>query len=69
VKIKSRNVKHKFEWTSEYSGTCGDHYCPGHYHDSVKCLCGWTKKFSHEVEDKEKVMLEHRLAYLEGKIA
>lgn len=64
----SKKVKHIFTWKSKYSGTCGDNYCPGHYHASVKCSCGWKKTFTYEVDvsDKEKLLLEHRLDYLES---
>jgi hypothetical protein len=58
-------MKHKFTTKREYTGTCGDHYCPGHYELQVKCSCGW-KKTVHEGTDLDKLLLQHRLDYLEG---
>ena len=67
--IQKQMLKHKFTTESVYSGTCGDHYCPGHYHTIITCTCKWKKEISYDInsEDLEKVMLEHRLEILERK--
>ncbi len=62
---RKRRIEHKFTWTEKYSGTCGDHYCPGHYDKIVTCTCGYTETNPRYRDDPEKLLLYHRLDSLE----
>lgn len=62
-----KKVIHKFTWRSHYTGTCGDHYCPGHYSYSVKCSCGWKEKFEYQ-PDNDRLMMQHRLEFVEKQL-
>ena len=60
-------IKHELKVTSTvFIGTCGDHYCGGHYDSVIECKCGWTKTVSENSLDLKEELLEHRLSFLEG---
>lgn len=65
--LRRGKVKHELSVTSRYSGTCGDHYCPGHYRYRVTCVCGEVvaKDLTHYPDDLERRLLQHRLDVVE----